>query len=158
MSDGATTIRLYVGGRPLNAQIHASEGPRHVDIIVESRSGARGSERERNPDYLPALTLLLERLAEVGASIDDLQIASRPALALPEDQRRLPFDLPLTLSARTNVEALRARITESQRGVARGPRATGSTGGNNNKRLLLRISRKGDLDGLQALIALLARS
>ena len=151
-------IQLVVSGHPLAAQIHAREGLKNIDVILESRSGARGSERERNPDYLPALTLLLERLATLAASIDDMQVVSRPALALPEDQRRLPFDFPVVLSARTNVESLRTRITESQRGIARSPRAAaGTAGGNNNKRLLLRVSRGGDVHSLHALIAALAR-
>lgn len=142
-----------MSGHALNAQIHAVETPRHIDIILESRSGARGSARERNPDYLEALTLLLERLSNLRASIDDLQVVSRPALTLPEHQRRLPFAFPLELSPQTNVEALRARITESQRGVARGRNASDAPGGNNNKRLLLRVLRDGEYGSVHALIA-----
>jgi hypothetical protein len=156
VNEASPPVRLQLPAA-LNAHVFASENDRHIDVIVESRSGARGSDRERNPDYLPALTLLLERLAGSGASIDDLQVVSRPALALPEDQRRLPFDFPILLSARTNVEALRSRITESQRGVARGPKASTTVGGNNNKRLLLRISRGGQIGSLRALIAVLVQ-
>lgn len=144
-----TPIQLRSSGRLLNAKVHASESATHIDIIVESRSGARSSDRERNPDYLPALTSLLEQLALLEATIVDLQIVSRPALARSEIERRLPFDFPIGLSRRTNVEALRSRITEAQRGVARGLKVASSGGGNNNKGLLVRVSREGGICSLQ---------
>jgi hypothetical protein len=158
MSGAPSPLPLVADGEILNAEISCTEHTHNIDLIIESRSGRRGSDRERNPDYLPALTVLLEGLSALGARIEDLQIVSQPALKLPEYERRLPFEYPILLSSKTNFVALRTRITQAQRGVARGVKASGNAGGNNNKRLMLRVARNDGIPSARTLIEALAHN
>ena len=56
-------------GRLLNATFSAQPEGNWVALIMESRSGRAAGRPGRNADYNPALTLLLERLARLDATL-----------------------------------------------------------------------------------------
>ena len=82
---------LDAAGRPLNATFSAEPEGDWVALIMESRSGRAAGRPGRNADYNPALTLLLERLARLDATLVDALVDSRKtqALGIPEVERRL---------------------------------------------------------------------
>jgi hypothetical protein len=82
-----------------------------VALIMESRSGRAAGRPGRNADYNPALTLLLERLAQLDATLADALVDSRKtqALGIPEAERRL-ITGPVRLAQVPDMEALRVRL------------------------------------------------
>ena len=137
------TRLLGPAGSPLNAELTVDVTTRGLEIILESRSGAKTSSRLRNSDYIPALELLLTRLAAASAVLIEASVESRPARELAEDQRRLRLEWPLTLRPGMDVRQLRLRIGHAQRDVASDPSKQMGTG-NAQKRLRLLV----DLTGL----------
>ncbi|MBC8363406.1 MAG: hypothetical protein H8E59_00210 [Actinobacteria bacterium] len=107
------------------------------DLILYSRGGGKPPS---NPDYLPALRLLLERLATQGATIHDITIDSHYALRhYPQAaDRRLDLLFPLSLKGSTDCQDLQRQISRAQGPVARRPDAV--TGGNPTKRIRIRVS------------------
>ena len=73
-------------GRPLNATFSTEPEGDWVALIMESRSGRAAGRPGRNADYNPALTLLLERLVRLDATLADALVDSRKtqALGIPE--------------------------------------------------------------------------
>ena len=109
---------------------------------MESRSGRAAGRPGRNADYNPALTLLLERLARLDASLVDALVDSgkTQALGIPEVERRLLTE-PVRLSLVQDMEALRVRMGTAQAKIAQEPDAT--KGGNSTKRIRLRLDVPG---------------
>ena len=81
---------LDAAGRPLNATFSTEPEGDWVALIMESRSGRAAGRPGRNADYNPALTLLLERLARLDATLVDALVDSgkTQALSIPEMKRR----------------------------------------------------------------------
>src|SRR5262245_60091288 len=123
-------------GQPLNAELSLKESGGGITLTIESRSGARGSGRARNPDYDAALTLAFERLGQIDATITDAQVVSDAALTNYSDpnERRLRIgeSYPILLSGRDS-DALRRAFGRAQRKTARDPALSSS--GNNTKRV-----------------------
>ncbi|KLR59929.1 hypothetical protein IMCC26207_110168 [Actinobacteria bacterium IMCC26207] len=111
-----------------------------IEVILHSRSG---SNPPLNPDYFSALELLLERLQQYGAVIEDILVDSKVALKLPIEARRLRLDYPVYLATHTDIPSLRKEICAAQRTVAQRP---GAKGGNNHKRIRLRVRLPSDLN------------
>lgn len=109
------------------------------DLIIESWSGSTGGREPRNPDYSKALELHLQRMAELGMVLGDLQVASRGAMKLPEEKRQIRpegYTLPLTLKIGSNFTELRRAIER----VIRTFESKAKKGrGNQSKRLRLRM-------------------
>lgn len=142
----------------LNASFSVEDDEGRLAMTIESRSGARGSPNARNPDYDPALELLLARLGDLNAEIVDAQVFSTAALRdYPDpEQRRLELagGYPVAVALREPRE-LRREFARSQRKVARAPDLTSS--GNNNKRVRFWIELPGHMPAeAQALEAELA--
>jgi hypothetical protein len=110
------------------------------DLLIESRSGAdAGQNVGRNTQYAAALEHHLARMAALGMVLLDVQIASSPALKLPESDRRVALDsfaLPLALTSETDVEALRHSIGRASAAFGR---EDGGNKGNRTKRIQLSI-------------------
>lgn len=109
------------------------------DLIIESRGGSTGGREPRNPDYSKALELHLQRMAELGMVLGDLQVASRGAMKLAEEKRQirpegyvLPLDLK-TVSDFTKLRLAIERIISTFRSNAKKGK------GSQNKRLRLRM-------------------
>ena len=63
-----------------------------VVFVLESSGGRRTDGTTRNADYRKALLVTLQRLAAVGAVIEDALIVSRATAGLPAEERRLKLD------------------------------------------------------------------
>src|ERR1700760_4281876 len=98
-------------GRPLNATFSMEPDGGWVALIMESRSGRAAGRPGRNADYNSALTLLLERLARLDATLADALVDSRKthARAIPEADRRL-ITGPVQLALVPDMEAFRVRM------------------------------------------------
>ena len=131
---------IHDGGTALDASVKVFAAGPLFGLVLESRSGSKTGPRSRNPDYLPALDLILERLRNASAQIVSIEVVSRIAMSMPEPNRILPMKFPIVLSPLTNTSALRINITEMQRQTARTSRAADSSGGNNTKRIQIMIS------------------
>jgi len=133
---------LDAAGRPLNATFSAEPEADWVALIMESRSGRAAGRPGRNADYNPALTLLLERLARLDATLADALVDSRKtqALGIPEAERRLITE-PVRLALVPDMEALRMGMGTAQAKIAQEPDAT--KGGNSTKRIRLRLDVPG---------------
>ena len=129
-------------GRPLNATFSAESEGDWIALIMESRSGRAAGRPGRNADYNPALTLLLERLARLDATLADALVDSRKtqALGIPEVERRL-ITVPVRLALVPDMEALRVQMGTAQAKIAQEPDAT--KGGNSTKRIRLRLDVPG---------------
>ena len=103
-----------------------------VDLIMHSRSGTR--ESKTNPDYFPALELILERMSKARPSISRVIVDSRPAQTFPVESRTIGLNYPIELTPTIDVHALRVSITEGQRLVASNVDPA-SRGGNKHKRI-----------------------
>jgi hypothetical protein len=68
---------LDAAGSPLNATFSTVPEGDWVALIMESRSGRAAGRPGRNADYNSALTLLLERLARLDATLVDALVDSR---------------------------------------------------------------------------------
>lgn len=135
-------------GTPLDAAVRLESGtvPGSFELTFESRSGRRGSSKARNPDYLRALGATIARLAKLRSQIAEINITSKHALTLPVESRILPFAYPLSLSPQTDSDALRLAITNKQRSTARTSAAKSTKGGNNNKKICIKILCKDEID------------
>lgn len=116
-------------GQPLDAHFDVRDGL----IVLHSRSGAKGAHNARNTDYGPALRLLLDRLAAASLNIEGVWLDSSIVRHLPMDQRCL-MEWPETESGSTEIfRTLSSRMREYGH-------APGTKGGNNNKRILIRLA------------------
>jgi 5-methylcytosine-specific restriction protein B len=129
-------------GGSLNATFSAEPEGNWVALIMESRSGRAAGRPGRNADYNPALTLLLERLARLDATLVAALVDSRKtqALGIPEMKRRLITE-PVKLALVPDMEAFRAQMGTAQAKIAQEPDAT--KGGNSTKRIRLRLDVPG---------------
>jgi len=129
-------------GRVLDAEYTAQADGPHVAVIVSSRAGPSGSRPPQNPDYNPALTLLPERLGQLGAVLAGALVDSRHtrALGLPESERRL-IEAPVRLAAEPDMNALRLKMAAAQARIGQAPGA--AKGGNTTKRVRLRVDVPG---------------
>jgi hypothetical protein len=139
-------------GQVLDAEFFVEQEKDHLALILSSSSGRAGSRLPRNSDYRPALALLLSRLRDLNAVIQDALVDSRTTQrrGLDEAQRRL-ISSPIWLVDEPDIEALRLRLTSAQARIAQAPDA--SKGGNSTKRIRLRLKVPGfpaDASGLLA--------
>ncbi len=128
-------------GRVLQAEYSVEPDGTYLALVMDSRSGTSGSRPPRNPDYNPALTVLLERLAGLHAVLIDALVDSRRTqeLRLPEPDRRI-IAAPILLADAMDMEALRRRMGTAQAKIGQAPDAT--KGGNATKRIRLRLDAK----------------
>jgi len=133
-----------VGGEPLKATLELRPCPTGFEITLHSRGGGVGSPQERNPDYFPALDLLLARLAKHNAVLLDVFLDSQTVSGLRETQRRLVPGCPMELTG-ADLGALRSEITSAAAVFGKAEK----TGGNPTKQILLRFAAN-DLGSLAA--------
>lgn len=125
-------------GAELDATFHVERQSGDVTVLFESRGGRRGGPDARNVDYNAGLRLLLERLGEAGAVLQQVLVDSRTTRDRPASERHVEidgFEYPLDLSTVPDFEALRVAIGRGQARVGRDPSARG--GGNPNKQIRL---------------------
>lgn len=128
-------------GVEVNAEFTVQADESYLSLVLESAGGRTvGSDRPRNDQYVPALTLLLRRLGERRAVLVSALVASARVSAVPESQRTL-LQGPLDLASVTDFEQLRLDITRVQGRI--GQPTGAEKEGNNRKRLQLRLDVPG---------------
>lgn len=130
-------------GRQLNAHWSCATAERQAWVVLESRSGAFDSPSVRNPDYIPALRLLLQRLQDLDARLERVTrepTAGRDAGRVFDLHLDPPFRLPLRLVATSS--DLRHALSRAQ-------------GGNQVRRIRLHVelARPMTPSGLEAVLA-----
>jgi HNH endonuclease len=125
-------------GQILDAEYVVEREGEQLALILSSSSGPAGTRPARNTAYRPALALLLARLRDLGAVIEDALVDSRSTQrhGTPEALRRL-ISSPIRLVEEPDIEAVRLRLTSAQARVDQAPGA--SKGGNSSKRIRLRL-------------------
>lgn len=129
-------------GKRLDAEYTVEADNNWVALVLRSASGASSSRPARNTQYRPALELLLTRLKELDAVLEEALVDSTHTnrLGLPEDERRLT-DGPLRLSEQPDMAELRKRLTGRQAQIGQRPDA--HRDGNTTKRIRLRLTVPG---------------
>jgi 5-methylcytosine-specific restriction protein A len=144
-------------GAVFDAEYRVEPEGKFLALILESWSGGKaGSRRPRNPDYNPALTTLLTRLAHLEAVMVDALVDSRQTLALglPEAERRIIAG-PVRLKQQPDLNALRRQMGTAQSKI--GQSLDAKKPGNSTKRIRLRLEVPGylpqDADRLAEVLA-----
>ena len=128
-------------GNELDADFSVEDLPTGFNIVIESRGGSdHGPHTSRNSEYSDGLRLLLERLGQRDASLEDIQVASSLAEQKPESERQIfpeGYSLPIQLDRIADKEALRLAIGRATGAFGKLP---GAKAGTYSKRLRLRVS------------------
>jgi len=140
----ATKQRLDVGERRvvrtaegvLDAEFVVESIDGRSTVVIESSGGRRGQPDARNLDYVDGFRVILTRLAELDAVLNDVFIDSERVRDLPVEQRRLDLGspLPVQLEGR-DLADLQRRAFRSMAAVGRNGAQQG--GGNQRKRVRL---------------------
>jgi 5-methylcytosine-specific restriction protein A len=129
-------------GRELDAAFAIAQVSGGIDLVIESRGGsATGPNPARNPDYIPAVALLLERLGSIGAVLTEIAVVSQDRARNKTADRvvTLPdYRPPVELSSVGDFGALRLSIGKATAAVDRPAEAKGA--GNYTKRIRLRAA------------------
>jgi hypothetical protein len=120
-------------------------------IVVESSGGANSARgvKRRNPDYNKLLSVLFERLANVGAQINRVLLDSNRVASLPVEERtaKLPIEYPVNLAS-VDIEEFRKLLQREIALMHRDPSAT--KGGNAQKRIRVLTDRRVDAQQLMS--------
>lgn len=134
------TKPLDENGKELDANFVVEVNPFGFDIILESRGGGvRGPRPVRNGNYGPALTLLLERMANRSMVLSSVELASTQAAKIAQENRIFSiggYPYPISLMTISSAEDLRLAVGRASALIGQRP---GAKGGNSNKRLRLAI-------------------
>jgi len=135
------SLMLRDGDRLIDAAFSvAVTGPQAFEIVLESSGGSGGGKKAKNSEYRHGLMELLRRCAPIAQTLDDCQVVSKPAMALPESERRVSptggFAYPITLTSTTDFESLTNALTTPQTRIA----SSAQSGGNPRKRLMLEFT------------------
>jgi predicted restriction endonuclease len=105
-------------------------------LVLESRSGAKKSKSIRNPDYLSALEIILDRLKnryDIGTI--KIYLISKPYLLKSSKERAIKIDGKTNITITSNdVKELRLKISKA---VANKKENSDTKGGNPTKRILI---------------------
>ncbi|RAS71019.1 5-methylcytosine-specific restriction protein B [Lentzea atacamensis] len=124
-------------GDVLDAEFEIEAEGDRLSLIMRSMGGKSSSRPNgTNPDYNAALELLLSRLRDLGAVLENGIVDSLRVQHLPEDQRTI-IDEPVRLADVQDIDALRRRLGRQQR------KFTPSSGGNNTRQIRLRLKVPG---------------
>ena len=128
-------------GNELDANFSVEHLPIGFNIVIESRGGSDyGPHASRNSEYSDGLRLLLERLGQRDASLEDIQVASSLAEQKPGSERRIfpeDYSFPIRLDRIPDKESLRLAIGRATGAFGKLP---GAKAGTYSKRLRLRVS------------------
>lgn len=118
-------------GLQLDAEVHVIAGVDGVvSVVIEAWSG------RKNTEYAKAVALCLQRLGMLGATLNEVSVASaNPDIEAGVDRHLVleGFELPLPLKGLADVEVLRMEIGRKAR--AEGRDDGGKGGGNATKKL-----------------------
>ena len=111
-------------GRPLDSAftVRAARDGSGWVVRMESRSGRKGGPNARNSDYMAFLQVLLERMASLRASLEDVQVVSQRAQHLTAEERRVHVqghDYPISLGTISDFPTLARRVAAGQRAAGK---------------------------------------
>ncbi len=138
-------------GETTGATFGVEMGDTEEDACLQTiRFDARGTTAGTRA-YRAGLVVILERLGALGVAIIDVAVASKPAMKLSPDARRLPLGDVFPIHMRKeDAESMRKRFHTAAAKVGRPAGAKG--GGNGTKRLRIWIEptryRNGELESL----------
>ena len=129
VSDGATE---------LDSQFSVERLVDGFAVIVESRSGSDGSPPKRNSQYKEGLELLLARLASLDAQLASAFLDGKPHWDQPLAEKELVLEhtYPVALAKVPSIPDFRGDVMRAQVHTGQQP---GAKGGNNTKRIQLRV-------------------
>jgi hypothetical protein len=133
-------------GIELDSNLIVSKVQSYYSIVFESRGGNKTTENARNPDYLLALDITLDRLKNMGCRIIDTRLASKIVDHLSEQERSLDlasFHYPIMLADLTIITELSSDIKNAMKIKASNSK---SGGGNTTKRIEIIVAS--ELSGL----------
>ena len=127
-------------GAQLDATFSVERHSGAYSVLFHSRGGTKGTASARNTDYNAGLDLVLERLAQAGAVLNDALVESSATRGLPAAARRLlvpdnPY--PVDLRSVSSITAYRRALGRAQADVGREEGARG--GGNPTKQIRLHL-------------------
>lgn len=95
-------------GKRLDAKYEVERDGDGLSLIMASASGRHGNRPTTNPDYKDTLRILLRRLREFGAVLDDALVDTDDTRrrGVPENERRI-VDPPVKLTALPDLGAPR---------------------------------------------------
>jgi hypothetical protein len=141
-------------GRPADATFLVERSGSGITMVMESRGGRQSRADTRNPEYGKGLELLLRRLRDRGARIEDALVESVATRRLSAEERRLAVEgraYPIEIDDPVD---LQKRLGAAQSRVGRKAGAKGS--GNRTKRLRLHLGFPGSVPQAAVLEAELA--
>jgi 5-methylcytosine-specific restriction protein B len=138
-------------GAVLNAEFEIEPDGDRLALIMRSRSGkSKGNPDGRNPHYNPALELLLSRLRDRDAVLEDGVVDSARVRNLPEAERTI-IESPVVLADVPDIEQFRKVLSRAQGRIGK------TSDGNATKQIRLRLRVPGygvnDADRLAADLA-----
>jgi hypothetical protein len=108
-----------------------------VSIVFESSGGRAGGPNQRNLEYRRGLSVILERLQAMGATITEIRVETERTRTLPSDDQRVILDgrtFPLHLSTvGEDVESLRRAISRFARRVGQDADKLSRSGGSSRR-------------------------
>jgi len=123
-------------GGAVDATFHIEEAAGRLSIVFHARGGT--GDKALNTKYAEGLTIILERLRLMNATLVDAVVDSRTAAKLPWEARQLHDEFPMRLRDLTDMDHLRRRLSKGAAAAGRPKGAKG--GGNNTKRVRLFVS------------------
>jgi hypothetical protein len=129
-------------GTVLDATFSVLYGDDQLSVVYESSGGRAGGPNPRNLQYRRGLNVLLRRLQQLDAVIDEIRVESERTRLLPVDQQRVRIEnrsFPLPLAGLGDVEDLRREISRYGRKVGQSPEKAIQSGGS-SRRLRIFIS------------------
>lgn len=118
-----------------------------IGYTFAARGGSKNDKYVRNPDYLQALELLLERLHLNDMAIQNITVESRGLSHLSARERQANIigkPYPINLSFISDTKKLRKEITRATTAVNRPPKAKSS--GNPTRRIKVIVSNSHKVD------------
>jgi len=115
-------------GPVLDAEYTCQNDGMRLELVLASAGGGSGSRPARDPDYLPALGVLLARLRDRGAVIVSAVVDSTETRRrhLPESDRRL-LDAPVGLASLASTDDVLRQLTTRQAAIGQAPGTKGAT-------------------------------
>jgi len=126
-------------GRLLDATFEVEPSGQGFALVLHSNGGVSRGRPALNPDYIPALEVLLTRLARLGATLEDACVDSKKMQGIDLADRRLRLEdtsFPILLSNIADMKEFRLKIRRSVSRTGRQKDAPGT----GNKRIRLAIS------------------
>ncbi len=147
----AEPVKVFIGGGAIDCEFLITGSARDWEVVLESRSGPA-----RNLDYAPGLEAIFGRFAFIGGELIGAELATKPAMELAPDERRLQIEsrFPVQLHD-VDIRQLRLEFRKAQKAIRTSP--TRKSGGDGANKMRLWFTLPMDFATDQGLIDLIQR-